>query len=104
MLREGGDGPALFGIISGQLVFYGAVVVAVLQVVIEFRVRQHGLLRAHREQACLLRPVVLQTEVLHKGRYRGVHNGFRQGFLRRLLQESLLLENIHLRCGWCEMC
>ena len=100
MLCEGRDSPALFGIVGSELVFYRAVVVAVLQVVIEFGVFQHGFLRTHREQTCLLRPVVLQPEILHEVFRRWIQNGFVQRPFGGRLECGEFLQNIHLR-RWC---
>ena len=102
MLSQRFNGAALVGKVRRQLVAHGTVVVAVLQVVVQFGVLEHGFFGAHREQPGLLRPVVLQAEVAGKVLHARIQNGLVHGALRGLLKRGKLLHDV--RRGLLRLC
>ena len=95
------NGLSLLRLVCRQLVPDRAVVMAVLQVIVQFGMRQHGFFGAHGEKPGLLSPVILQPEIFHKIIHAGIQNGFVQRPLCCRLQRGQFLHNIRLLTGGC---
>ena len=101
MFSQFRNGLSLLHLVCRQLVPDRAVVMAVLQVIVQFGMRQHGFFGAHGEKPGLLSPVILQPEIFHKIIHAGIQNSFVQRPLCCRLQCGQFLHNVRLLTGGC---